>query len=110
VLIVLAVIAGVIILKSCGEPYSGAKETVDEFMEEIIEGEGKDAIKYLYPAYRDDLARRGRTLVCAPEPHKDQGASRYRAECTRSFRRTCCDGARGAMRERESWVLALFCL
>lgn len=57
VLIVLAVIAGVIILKSCGEPYSGAKETVDEFMEEIIEGEGKDALKYLYPAYRDELAK-----------------------------------------------------
>ncbi|AAC06501.1 DUF4878 domain-containing protein [Aquifex aeolicus] len=57
VLIVLAVIAGALILKSCGEPYSGAKETVGEFMEEIAEGEGRDAIKYLYPAYRDELAK-----------------------------------------------------
>lgn len=56
-LTVLAIIAGALILKSCGEPYSGAKETVSEFMEEISEGEGKDAIKYLYPAYRDELAR-----------------------------------------------------
>ncbi|GAB6066499.1 DUF4878 domain-containing protein [Aquifex pyrophilus] len=57
VLIVASVFAGALLLKSCGEPYSGAKETVDEFMEEIMEGEGRDAIKYVHPTYRDELAK-----------------------------------------------------
>ncbi|WP_461831926.1 DUF4878 domain-containing protein [Aquifex sp.] len=57
VLIVVAIFAGALLLKSCGEPYSGAKEIVDEFMEEIMEGEGKDAIKYIHPTYRDELAK-----------------------------------------------------
>ncbi len=51
------ILAGVLFIKSCGEPYREAEEVVTEFMEEIQEGEGKDAIKYLYPSYRDALAR-----------------------------------------------------
>ncbi len=51
------ILAGALFIKSCGEPYGEAKEVALEFMEEIQEGEGKDAMKYLYPSYRDSLAK-----------------------------------------------------
>ncbi len=44
-------------IKACGEPYEGAKDVVEEFMEEIREMEGRDALKYLHPTYRDSLAK-----------------------------------------------------
>ncbi len=44
-------------IKSCGEPYGGAEETVEKFMEEIQEKEGYEAIKYLHPSFRDNLAK-----------------------------------------------------
>ncbi len=50
-------VAFILGVKSCGEPYDSAKDIVEEFMEEIREGEGKDAIKYLHPSYRDNLAK-----------------------------------------------------
>jgi len=49
-----ALILGV---KSCGEPYDAAKNVVDEFMEEIQEGEGSEAIEYLHPSFRDNLSK-----------------------------------------------------
>jgi len=49
-----ALILGV---KSCGEPYDSAKDTVEEFMEEIQEGEGLEAIRYLHPSFRDSLSK-----------------------------------------------------
>ncbi len=51
------ILAGALFIKSCGEPYGEAKEATLEFMEEIQEGEGKDAIRYLHPSYRDALAK-----------------------------------------------------
>ena len=44
-------------IKACGEPYEGAEGVVEEFMEEIQEGEGSEAIKFLHPTYRDNLAK-----------------------------------------------------
>lgn len=44
-------------IKSCGEPYGAAKDTVEDFMEEIKEKEGMEAIRYLHPSYRDSLAK-----------------------------------------------------
>ncbi|NPA32599.1 MAG: DUF4878 domain-containing protein [Aquificae bacterium] len=63
VLTVTALVAGAMILKSCGEPYSGAAETVEEFMEEVMEGDGMDAVQYLHPSYRDELAKNLRLPV-----------------------------------------------
>ena len=54
-LYLVTLIAGLLVLKSCGEPYEGAEETVEEFMEEVMEGEGLDAVKYLHPSYREEL-------------------------------------------------------
>ncbi|WP_457600680.1 DUF4878 domain-containing protein [Hydrogenivirga sp.] len=44
-------------VKSCGEPYDAAKDSVEEFMEEVKEGEGSEAIRYLHPSFRDNLAK-----------------------------------------------------
>ncbi len=44
-------------IKACGEPYEGAEGVVEEFMEEVSEGEGMEAIKFLHPTYRDNLAK-----------------------------------------------------
>lgn len=44
-------------LKSCGEPYEPAEEAVDSFLEEVQEKEGFDALKYLHPSFRDNLAK-----------------------------------------------------
>ncbi len=50
-------IALILGIKSCGEPYDSAKDTVEEFMEEIQEGEGLEAIKYMHPSFRDNLTK-----------------------------------------------------
>jgi len=52
-----AIFAGALILKSCGEPYNAAKDIVEDFMEEIMEGEGKEAVQFIHPSYRDELAK-----------------------------------------------------
>ncbi len=57
VAIALVVVALFIGLKSCGEPYDSAQEVVEDFMEEIREGEGMDAVKYLHPSFRDNLTK-----------------------------------------------------
>ena len=44
-------------IKSCGEPYDGAKDVVEDFMEEVQEKEGHEAIKYLHPSFRDNLSK-----------------------------------------------------
>lgn len=57
---VVAVSLGVLFLlgvKSCGEPYGDAKDVVEDFMEEIREQEGTEAIRFLHPSYRDNLAK-----------------------------------------------------
>lgn len=59
ILIILAAILAVFFLfKSCGEnPEKAAKATVKEFIEKIRDEEGKEAIKLLYPPFRDALAQ-----------------------------------------------------
>ena len=52
-----AIFAGALILKSCGEPYNAAKDIVEDFMEEIMEGEGKKAVQFIHPSYRDELVK-----------------------------------------------------
>jgi len=52
--VAVALILGV---KSCGEPYDSAKDTVEEFMEEIQEGEGFEALRYIHPSFRDNLTK-----------------------------------------------------
>ncbi len=44
-------------IKSCGESYDGAQDVVEDFMEEIQEKEGDEAIKYLHPSFRDNLTK-----------------------------------------------------
>ncbi len=44
-------------IKSCGDPYGSAQERVEEFMEEIREREGLEAVKYLHPSFRDSLTK-----------------------------------------------------
>jgi len=56
------IIASVVVLtlfgiKSCGKPYGAARDTVEDFMEEIKGKEGMEAIRYLHPSYRDSLAK-----------------------------------------------------
>lgn len=52
-----AIFAGALILKSCGEPYNAAKDIVEDFMGEIMEGEGKKAVQFIHPSYRDELVK-----------------------------------------------------
>ena len=42
-------------IKSCAEPSADAEEVVEEFLEELQEGEGTKAVRYLHPSYRDSL-------------------------------------------------------
>ena len=56
-LLALLVLAFLLGIKACGEPYEDAEGVVEEFMEEIKEGEGHEAVKFLHPAYRDNLAK-----------------------------------------------------
>ncbi len=44
-------------IKSCGESYDGAQDVVEDFMEEVQEKEGDEAIKYLHPSFRDSLTK-----------------------------------------------------
>lgn len=44
-------------VKSCGDPYGSAKDRVEDFMEEIREKEGMEAVRYLHPTFRDTLVR-----------------------------------------------------
>ena len=43
-------------IKSCAEPSADAEEVVEEFLEELQEGKGIKAVRYLHPSYRDSLA------------------------------------------------------
>ncbi|RLJ70610.1 uncharacterized protein DUF4878 [Hydrogenivirga caldilitoris] len=44
-------------IKSCGEPYGAAKDTVEEFLEEVKDKKGQEALRYLHPTFRDSLAK-----------------------------------------------------
>ncbi len=50
-------------IKSCGESYNAAEDTVDEFMSEIKDREGHEAMRYLHPSYRDNLSKEVRLPV-----------------------------------------------
>ncbi len=53
-----AVLLAFFVLKSCGEnPEKSARNTVKDFIENIRDGEGKDAVKLLYPPFRDALVQ-----------------------------------------------------
>ncbi len=44
-------------VKSCGEPYGDAEDTVEDFMRKIKRKEGFEALKFLHPAYRENLTK-----------------------------------------------------
>ncbi|GEM_PF-614166 len=50
-------VALLFVLKSCGEPYNKAKDVAEEFLDEIQEKEGKEALRYLHPSFRDGLIK-----------------------------------------------------
>ncbi|RMH02188.1 MAG: DUF4878 domain-containing protein [Aquificota bacterium] len=53
-----AVLAVFFVFRACGSsPTEEAKATVEEFIEEIKDKDGKDAVKLLYPPYRDALVQ-----------------------------------------------------
>ncbi|MFN3471415.1 MAG: DUF4878 domain-containing protein [Aquificaceae bacterium] len=52
------VLAAFFVFKACGEsPEESARKTVKEFVERIRDEDGKDAVKLLYPPFRDALAQ-----------------------------------------------------
>ncbi len=53
----LLILITLIFIKSCADSSGDAREVVEEFLEEVREGEGMEAIKYLHPSYRDSLAK-----------------------------------------------------
>lgn len=58
VLILAIVLAAFFLIRSCGEnPESSAKRVVEDFIENIKDEEGKEALKLLYPPFRDALAQ-----------------------------------------------------
>ncbi len=53
-----AVLLAFFILRSCGEsPEKSARNTVKDFIENIRDGEGREAVKLLYPPFRDALVQ-----------------------------------------------------
>ncbi len=53
-----AVLLAFFIFRACSEsPEESARDTVKEFIEEVKDGEGKEAVKLLYPPFRDALAQ-----------------------------------------------------
>ncbi len=58
VLILVLVLLGFFVFRGCGtSPEEASKDTVKEFMSAIREGEGKEAVKLLYPPFRDALVQ-----------------------------------------------------
>ena len=58
IIAVVAVLAVFLLVRGCGEnPERSAKNTVVDFIENIRDGEGKDAVRLLYPPFRDALAQ-----------------------------------------------------
>ncbi|WP_333784606.1 DUF4878 domain-containing protein [Thermocrinis sp.] len=58
VLILALVLVGFFVFRGCGtSPEEASKDTVKEFMSAIREGEGKEAVKLLYPPFRDALVQ-----------------------------------------------------
>lgn len=56
--IVVVLLIGFFLIKSCGEnPEKSAKNTVKDFIENVRDGEGKEAMKLLYPPFRDALSQ-----------------------------------------------------
>ncbi len=55
-IVVGAVLAGFLVFRACGKnPEGSAQKTVEEFIDAIRDEEGKDAVKLLYPPFRDTL-------------------------------------------------------
>jgi len=58
VLILVLVLLGFFVFRGCGtSPEEASKDTVKGFMSAIREGEGKEAVKLLYPPFRDALVQ-----------------------------------------------------
>ncbi len=58
VLILGAVLLVFFVFRACGEkPEESARDTVKDFIEEVRNGEGKEAVKLLYPPFRDALVQ-----------------------------------------------------
>jgi hypothetical protein len=55
---VLLILLALILIKSCADPSGDAKETVEEFLERIREGEGIEAVRLLHPSFRDSLVEK----------------------------------------------------
>ncbi|ADC89709.1 hypothetical protein Thal_1077 [Thermocrinis albus DSM 14484] len=52
------VLLAILVIRSCsGSPEKEAKGTVAEFVDLVKDGEGKDAVKLLYPPFRDALVQ-----------------------------------------------------
>ncbi len=52
------VLAAFFVFRACGEsPEESARKTVKEFIERIRDEEGKEAVKLLYPPFRDALVQ-----------------------------------------------------
>ncbi len=53
-----AVLLAFFVFRACGEnPEKSARNLVKDFIEEIRDGEGKEAVKLLYPPFRDALVQ-----------------------------------------------------
>ena len=60
-IVVGAVLLAFFVLRSCGEnPEKSARNTVKDFIENIRDGEGREAVKLLYPPFRDALVQDGK--------------------------------------------------
>jgi len=58
VIILAVVLASFFAFRACNtSPEEASKDTVKEFMSAIREGEGKEAVKLLYPPFRDALVQ-----------------------------------------------------